>query len=267
MGLNPGEKVYDDLNLMDAAPPSQSGYKPRDYTAEPYGSLPFAAAFPAELEIDRSNWSAAIRQATEAKAMLSQFWISQGLHALHQQQTSMCWCFAVVSAMLAWRAKMGLPYAKLSPASAAAPCENFRDNGGWSTNAVRWIAEHGISIEELWGSSQTKNDRRLWTPEVQADALTRRITEWFDVRPRNLRQQISCGILGLPVAVGYNRLGHAICQLDALEIEPGSFGIRLIDNYGESNGWCDRNGMYVMRENVAAADDAIAPRAITPTAK
>lgn len=265
MGLNPGDVVIDDLDKV--RPPKPSGFRPRDYSSVPYGAFPFGQAFDTSLEIDRSNWSAAIKEATDAGAMLSQFWIREGMHALHQQQTSMCWMFAVVSGMLAARAKAGLPYVKLSPASAAAPCMNFRDEGGWSTNAVAWVAKHGISTEEMWGGSQTKNSRALWTPEVKADALTRRITEWWDIRPRNIGQQMTCGILGIPAANGYNRLGHALCQFDAVEIERGSFGIRLMDNYGENNQWCDKHGMYIMRENVAAADDCIAPRVVNPTAK
>lgn len=260
-----GEKVYDERDDGVLIPPVQ-GHIERDWKKDPYAS--FAAAFPPELMVDKSNWSAAIKEKKEMGALNSQLWIRSGKKALHQQQTSMCWMFAVFSNIIMNRLKAGMPDIRPSPASAAAPCMDFRDNGGWSTTGCKWVAEHGFNTEEEWGNSQTKNSRALWTPENKAIALTRRITEFVECRSRDFNQQMSLAINGLGGAVGYNRLGHAIYMLDAVEIEPGRFGIRVIDNYGTQNNWCDENGMYIMGSPaLATADDCVAIRAITPTTK
>ncbi len=262
MGLLPSDILIEDDNWQSVEPPVH-GHIPRDYEREPYGSLPFAAAFPTELEIPESEWSARIKDLTDRKALISDLWRTMGLVAFHQGSTSMCWMFAVASCLQTVRAQNNQPFVKLSPASAAAPCMNFRDNGGWSSNGVAWVSRNGMSTVDLWGS-QTANSSRLWTAEVKADAATRKITEWWDVRPRNFKQQMSLALLCIPAAVGYNRMGHAICQLDPVEIERGAYGLRAVDNYGNNH---DGRGMYVMRQSLATADDIIAPRAATSSSK
>lgn len=260
-----GTPIYSDETDLERAmhgAPVNRGHIPRDYNAEPYGSV--HGAFPAELLVDPSNYSAAIKQMNEEKSMLSQLWIRSGVKSLHQERTSMCWMFAVMQAILAIRAKAGLPYIVPCVASASLPCMGWQDNGGWSTNGTRWVAEHGYNTVEETGTDQVRFPRSLYTAEMKAKAKVRCITEWIECQPRSNRHQMSLGIHGRPVAVGYNRLGHAICQLDVLEIEPGSFGARFVDNYGDAN-WTDENGMYIMRGNLMTADDAVAPGVVRPT--
>lgn len=258
-----GTPIYDtEEDLERVLPLVRHGHIPRNYAIEPYGSV--HGTFPDDLLIKPENYSAAIKQQREEGSALDQLWIRFGIKSLHQQQTSMCWMFAVMQAILAIRAKAGLPTIYPSPASAALPCMGWSDNGGWSTNGTRWVAEHGYNTVEEWGGSQVKNDRRLYTEENKAKARARRITEWSECRPRSQQQQMSLAIHGRPVAVGYNRLGHAICQLAAIEIEPGSFGARFVDNYGDAS-WTDEYGMYIMRGNLMIADDAVSPGVVLPT--
>lgn len=267
VGSFEGTPVYDDeIDLeraMHAAPPDR-GHIPRDWKLEPYGSV--ASPFPEALRVDKSNWSPAIKQQRDEGAAPDQLWIRQGIKSLHQQRTSMCWMFAVFQAILAVRCKMGLPYIVPSPAASALPCMNWRDNGGWSTQGTRWVATHGWNTLEEAGGSQVSFPKSLYTEENKAKALERRITEWIECKSRNQEQQMSLAIHGRPVSVGYNRLGHAICQIAALEIEPGSFGAKFVDNYGDAS-WTDEHGMYIMRGNLMIADDAVAPGAVIPVVK
>lgn len=260
-----GTPIYDtDEEIEKLLPQADRGFRARDYEKVPYGSV--HGAFPDELFVDPSNYSAAIKQQREEGAAIDQLWIRAGVKSLHQQQTSMCHMFAVMHGIIGIRLKAGLPLLYPSPAASALPMDNWRDNGGWSTSDTRYIAEHGWNTVEEAGGSQVSFPRSLYTEENKKKALSRRITEWIECKPRSHQQQMSLGIHGRPVPVGYNRLGHAICQLAVLEIEPGSFGAVFVDNYGDAN-WTNEHGMYIMRGNLMIADDAVAPGVVLPTVK
>ncbi len=258
--LRPGEKVYDENDWQKLIPPVQ-GHIERDWKSDPYGS--FAAPFAESLLVPRTSWSARIKEMREEKSMISDLWIREGIKSLHQQRTSMCWMFAVFQAIMALRVKAGLPNIVPSPAASALPCMNWQDNGGWSTQGCKWLAQHGWNTVEEAGGSQVQFSRSSYTDDIKAKAQKRRVTEFTEVPPRNFDYQMSLALRGIPAAVGYNRLGHAICQLDPVE-DAGVFGLRLVDNYGDAN-WTDENGMYVMTERLAIADDCVAPRVIIPT--
>lgn len=262
-----GTPIYNtEEELLRAMP--HAGYRghiPRDYEKEPYGSV--HGAFPDELLFDISDMSAVLailKEQREQGAALDQLWIRSGVKSLHQQRTSMCWMFAVLQAVLAIRAKAGLPYIEPCVASASLPCMGWRDNGGWSTNGTRWVSKNGFNTVEETGTDQVTFPRSLYTEDMKAKAKARVITEWIECSPRSKRHQISLGCHGRPVSVGYNRLGHAICQLAIKEIESGSLGAVLVDNYGDSS-WTDQHGMYIMRGDLFVADDAVAPGVVKPT--
>jgi hypothetical protein len=265
VGNYQGTPVYDKISDLEQAmrfAPPERGHVPRDWKKYPYGSV--ASAFPNELMVPKSDWSAAIKQQREEGAALDQLWIRQGIVSLHQRSTSMCHMFAVMHAVIGIRCKAGLPLIYPSPAASVLPMDNWRDSGGWSTKDTQYLAKHGWNTVEEAGGSQVSFPRSLYTEENKKKALERRITEWIECKSRSLEQQVSIGIHGRPGASGFNRLGHAICQLAVLEIEPGSFGAKFVDNYGDSS-WCDQYGMYIMRGNLMIADDFVCPGVVKPT--
>lgn len=258
-------KVYDDSNykdILDYATVHKIALscEPRDYNAVPLGSIEGAPRSVIK-PFPRSDWSAMIKDVAARRGRVSDRWREGNCKILNQGQTNYCWINGVVTAFEAVRACNGLPYIKFSPASGGARIKNFRNEGGWGTEAIEWIAKNGITRESLWPANAI--DRRYLTPEAIADALQNRVTEWSDLGNRDFEMQATYALLGKPVAVGYNWWRHEVCQFDLIEIEPGSFGILVANSWGEE--W-DGDGMAVLRESKGTADDAVSPEVVYATA-
>lgn len=207
------------------------GRIPRDYAAEPLCGFSFAKAFPRELYIPENEWAEIIQQKDAEKSRLSDRWVQADIEALDQSGTNYCWCFAVVTALETMRLQSGLPFVRLSPASVAAFIKNFRNIGGWGSQALRFMVEqHGPCSADLWPQTWWKSDK-YWTDEAKANAQLHRVTEYLDIPQRDFAAVMSLVLRNIPVPVGYNWMGHEICALDGVILQPGKYGLRLRDNY------------------------------------
>lgn len=267
MGPHPGELIIHDGNfaqfvvdpVVDGEQMSR-GHMPRDFEKVPYGSMPFAAPFDLR-EIKPGDYQGIIEEKVRTKSQLSDIWRDNNVEVLNQNGTNYCWFNGPVSAMYAIRAANNQPFVKLSPASGAAPIKGFRNVGGWGTEALEWIVRNGVCRAELWPPNAI--DRRYYTDEAKADAKSRLITEWYDLRPRNVSQLITCLLLNIPVAVGYNWWGHEVCALDAVWVD-GAIAIRIVNSWGAS--WSDR-GMGILQGSKLIPDDQVAPRVVNATVR
>lgn len=261
MGVRHGEIVIDDSNWTEFLDPEADGHSrglfPRDWAAEPFGSLPFAEPFTLPT-VPRSEWSARIKEMEETQSRLSDIRRARNMPSQNQNGIPYCWIHAVASALRLLRAKQNEPDVLLSATAAGAQITNFRSVGGWSTAGLRWVVENGMPTTDLW--PENKIDRRYLTPEMKANALLHRVTEWWECR--GFDQQMTLAFYRIPAPVGYNWWGHAICQMDPVEVEPGSFGIRIWNSWSDS--WGDR-GEGVLRGSKAIADDCCAPRVTIPS--
>jgi hypothetical protein len=259
-----GIKVYDDSNvgeLFDHA--HKHGFElacePRDYFKVPRGSIegaPGSTITP----FSRNDWPAMIEELAAKKARASDHWHRGGCKVLYQGQTNYCWFNGPVSAVYACRALNNQPFVELSPASGAAQIKNFRNDGGWGSEALEWLIKNGVNRASTWPPNAI--DRRYMTAEAKAEALQYRVTEWSDLGNRNFALQATYALLSKAVAVGYNWWRHEVCQLDLVQIEPGSFGILIVNSWGPT--W-DGDGMAILREDKGTADDAVAPEVVHGT--
>lgn len=227
------------------------GYIPRDYERQPFGSLPYAAAFDLPL-VPRTEWSARIVEMEEQKSRLSDVRRGAGLVSQDQDGIPYCWIHAVISAMRLDRAKANLPNVALSATSAGARIKNFRSEGGWSTEGLEHVIKYGVSSVEFW--PENKIDPRYDTSESRANAMLHQATEWRDMQPRNFDQLMTCLFLRIPVAVGYNHWQHAIVAMDPVE-RAGVFGVRIWNSWADS--WGDM-GEGLLLGSKAIADDQCA---------
>lgn len=260
--LRPKEIVIDDSNYLQYAPPQDvvidgekktRGLIPRDYSVHPLGGLSFAAPFNVPI-IPRNLWTGMIEQMEKSKSRLSDIATLAGLECLDQNGTNYCWINGPTYCMMQIRAFAGLPLVLLSPASVGCKIKGFRNQGGWGTEGLEYIVQHGIVPQSLWPANAIK--REYDTAEAWKEAESYKITEWWELQPRNFDQLMTCLLLRIPVAVGYNWWSHEVSAIDPVVVSPGKFGIRIRNSWGMGYG---DDGYAVLAEGKATPDDAVAP--------
>lgn len=240
-----------DAAILAVPPGLSKGRVPRDRAAVPTGSMPFARAFDLPI-IPRSEWPDRIADMERTKSRLSDICTQAGIPPLNQNGTNYCWAHGPVTGLEIMRAVNGLPYVNLSAASVAAPIKNGANQGGWGGDALEYMVSHGVATAEFWplnSRSMSLNSK----PEVIASREKHKVTEWLDLSNRNFDQLMTCLLLRIPVAVGYNWWSHEVCAVDPV-YDGGKFQVRIRNSWGN---WGD-NGYGLLSESKATPDDACA---------
>ena len=255
-----GDFIINDDNANDVeiiSPDGRSrGLIPRDYSVNPVGYCSAARPFDLPL-IPESEWQERLDAIIAAKAQLSDVrnrgMNGQPIPSRDQDGYGYCWGHSSTSAALIVRAASGLPYADLSAFAVCCIIKNYRDQGGWGSESLEWIAKYGIPTSATWPQQSTKrsNDNEA----MRAEAAKYKITEWMDLEPRDKNQFVTCLLMGIPVVTDLNWWGHSICTLDLVSLNP--FRTRIWNSWGD--GWGD-NGMGILEGKKAIPDGAIAPR-------
>lgn len=231
------------------------GYVPRDFDAEPVGTYvrPFSLT-----PIPRGEWADRIQERERRKAKLRDVKRWRGFRSLDQQSTNYCWCNAVVAGIHYVRAIAGRPHVDLSPASVAAPIKDYKNVGGWGSEAVRYIAQHGVAPQSVWPANAI--DRKYDNDESRAARRMVKIVEFEEAKPRSFAELASALLAGFPVAVGYNWWGHEVLAHDLVLLGNDEFGVEIDNSWG---GWGDE-GHGVLTEKKATPDEAMVLRFVTP---
>ena len=242
-----------------------TGLIPRDYNACPVGYLG-ATARPFDLPlIPRSLWKRWLAGQKSAHAQLSDFrergMFGQRIPARDQDGKGYCWAHSPTSACLLMRAAQNQPYLDFSAFAVACLIKNYRDEGGWGSQALEWIAANGIPTSETWPqqSMSPGND----TPAMRHEAAQNKISEWMDGEPRNIDQLVTCLLLNIPVVSDFNWWGHSVCSMDLLEVDPDylphSLKTLILNSWGDS--W-SQNGAGILEGSYCIPDGMIMPRVI-----
>lgn len=259
--------------LTDVLMSNRRGLIPRDYSMHPVGYLgelcPPMRAVDMPL-IPRSEWSARIKEMEATQSRLSDLRRIAGpgqtrYASLDQNGQGYCWAYSTGAAIMILRAIANLPFLRLSPHAVACKIKNFRDEGGWGAASLEFAIKNGYPSVADW--AEKSMDRKYDIPATWEMARRNRITEqWMDVEPpvydRDLTfdQVMTCSLNRIPVVSDFNWWGHSVCVLDPVEVEPGSFGLRIINSWTDS--WGDA-GEAVLRGSKAIPDGATAPRVAT----
>ena len=209
----PTEQLVDPVVRGDR---KSRGLLRRDWGPDPFGTLPFAARFPSDIAIPENEWVDRISELESGKRRLTDLCDQAGLTVLDQDGTNYCWINAPVHCVEVIRVVAGQQAVRLSPASCGAPIKNYRNVGGWGTEGLKYIVSDGIVPQSSWPANAIS--RQYENGETRAMRAAYKVTEWWDLQPRNLKELITLLLLGIPVALGYNWWSHEVTGMDAVVV-------------------------------------------------
>lgn len=255
---------------IDANGVSESGFRARDLTTDPVGSVAGAIEFPRDMILDEKTIREMVEEQDRKESSLYHV-LKRGPKVYRNQSpSSYCWTFGSLHAYQAWRVFTNQKPVLLSPFSLGCPIDNYANRGGWGIDSLKRLVSHGVAEERFWpsapidGSSPNKannnaiyNGRQYDTPEMRANALLYRVQEWWDLPTRNFLAKCSAVLRHRAVSSGYNALGHQMCTVRIVILKNGDLGAIDADSYG-SGGMFNE---YAMGRRLAAAEDMCTPRA------
>lgn len=255
-------KVIDDASRPEEFGGYDHGLIPRNFGTHPPGYFcPTFSGVNFELT-PQSQWSAIIKEKTQRQSRTSDVLrranYGAPIKALYQDGWGYCWFYSAGHAVTAVRALAHLPYKVLSPFAGAHIIKRGANQGGWCGLSAEWVMKHGIPDISVWPNLKRGLDQD--TPAMRSNAALNRITEGFidldaAAYDRNLSfaQLATLLLANIPVQVDFNWWGHSVCALDLVEVEPGSFGIVILNSHGE-----DYEGqLMTLRGNRAIPNGAV----------
>lgn len=274
MSVGAHELVIDDGNWEQFVEPEVDGHQvhrglvPRDLVRQPVGSSPMGYDAVDMRLIPRSEWSARIKEMEASKSRLSDIRrtaVAGGpIPALDQNGQGFCWAYSTGMSIMLARAVGNQHYVRLSPHAVACKIKGFRDQGGWAALSMEFACRYGYPGDEYW--PQQSMSRQYDNEKTWNNALLHQVTEgWWDlgqkVYDRNLTfdQVMTLLLCRVPVALDYNWWGHSVCGMDPVEVEPGSFGIRILNSWSDKWG---NMGEAVLSGSKAVPNGAVAPRVV-----
>lgn len=259
--MYPDEKIINDTeNLELAIPPKhmKTGLRmPFFYPSERhYGEVEGVDEFPDELLIPDSEWEPRIKEMEERKMRMSDIVNAAGLPCKDQNGTSYCWINAPVHCLEVMRVIQNQKMVILSPASAGAVIKNFRNVGGWGKEGLEYLQDHGCCPVDKWPANAI--EKSYYTEDNKKIAKKYRQSEWYECRPRNVKQMVSLLLRMMPGASGLNWWGHEITYYEPVWVD-GTVAIRQRNSWGM--GW-GSNGYALLQGSKMLSDDLVAPRVV-----
>lgn len=177
----------------------------------------------------------------------------QRMPSTDQNGRGYCWAHSSTSCALLSRAVANQKYEELSAYAVACVIKNFRDEGGWGEESLKFIAERGIPTSKTWPQQGT--DRSYDNAETWKEAAKYKFApEWMPLDSANMKAQlITCLLLGIPVVTDLNWWSHSICSMDLVSLNP--FRTRIWNSWGDS--WSE-GGTGILEGSKAIPDDALA---------
>jgi len=255
----PGEKIYDDGNFSSLCDvdPNVHG-RGRYNRVEGYGETDGVGTSDMPL-IPREEWDERIEEMERTKSRISDLCIAANLPCKDQNGTNYCWINAPTHAIEVLRVIQNQNLILLSPASVGAKIKNFKNQGGWGLEGLKYIAKYGVVPVNLWPANAI--NRKYDTAEAWAAAEDYKAVEWDELKPRNLDELFTRLFNRIPVPVGYDWWGHEVLACDPAK-DKGEYVLRIRNSWAMSWGF---KGFNILKGRKMFPDDAVAPRAVTPS--
>lgn len=226
-----------------------SGYEARDFEANPFGSLGYAAPFSMPL-IPRAEWRDRIEEMTKTLSRLSDLAKLVDWKPKHQARTYFCWANGATMAVELARIVANQPFVPLSPASVACEITGFRNKGGCGGQAMDYGSKHGWAPESLWPANAI--DRQYDNAESKAARALYQAKDWQELQPRSFDQLMTLLLQRIPCLRADNRWSHLVAVMDPLVLPDGRFAC-LCPNSGLGR---DANGYTIIAETFGGPDEA-----------
>lgn len=241
------------LTAENCAPPPGmgTGLIPRDWTAQPYGSIPGlpAMALPSFTDEEIKD---RLADQERYKSSLHHMREDYKIRSLNQASEPACWAFSTTKALMYLRARANEPMEELSGWMLYCISANFVSRGGWCDASLQTAREVGICTLAEW--PQGRMDRSLWNEANKAAAATRKVIEWSDVPEDNERIIASLLLMNVPVMAEHNRWQHSVCAEQLISWNPFKY---RIDNSWRPD-WGD-NGTAILDWRI---DNAACPMVV-----
>lgn len=294
--LDPRIQVITDDNWRDAVVPpsaagdewSSTGYVPRDEHESPYGSMAGTTSLPPWVMAQYGTKQARKERMAElkAKGMRVQDILQRAIErakdhprgkyvGLNQNPTNYCWTYGLIHQIMAERELNGEPFLRLSPYSVACIVKNFQNQGGWGSQACQQVIKEGVATEEFWpmekpGMSSSERSAanmsairngRQYLASSRANAALKKVSEYWELKPRNWEEKAACLCVPHPVASGYNWMGHERCSIDLCLLSNGDEGCVDQDSYTTDGGL----DLKVLASSRGAGDDQVVGLVSSPS--
>ena len=227
-----------------------------------HNSRLYSKAFGAEVpNIPRSEWPARIREQAERKRRVSdhQRWQCDA------QSGPTCWAAGTCQAYSTCRVmQLGIAeYVRISAMSIAVPISGGT-SGGYEGDAVRMLTKDGGVDSKLWGYGSRRPTAS--ESEIAANRLLHKSLESYECD--GFDEFGTALLLDYPCTVSYNWWSHVVMLCDLVEIEAGSYGFKIRNNWGE--GYGDKGeygvgGYAIFREGRGTPSGGFAFRQVTPS--
>lgn len=246
----------------------ERGCNARDYDANPWGSLGFAAPFAID-EIPRDEWKERIEEMERTKSRLSDIAAAVGWKPTNQGYTNYCWSFGTAMAVELARIAAGQKFVRLSAVSVAGPVTNYQNAhpfpgkpagiGGWAGEAIEYGFKFGWDEEEHWPNTAAGITAKLDTADSKQRRTLYQADDWLDLKPRSFGQWMTCLLLRYPCPTAHNRWRHLTCGVDPVYTKDGRFGVKVANSgYGRNaEGWT------LLTEDFGPPDECLAIKVVT----
>lgn len=217
----------------------------------PYGLTHGAIASTQILpRIDRAEWPERIKDLADRNL----YTLTRGKLAPHDQgRTNYCWAHGSVRAVEILRVFEGQSPIILSAESIAVPVTGGRNRGGSPDEALQRLRTHGACDQSYWPLNDLDHDNAKdgWIAEAENHI----VLSWLEAE--NFDDQMTWALHNIPGAIGLRWWGHLVCQVEAIQLGRGAFGLGFDNSWSATYG---DNGHAQLDEEHATADlGAFAP--------
>lgn len=229
------------------------GMTQRDYRSIPFGSASKPASYQYQFESNRQKLIDRIKRADDLEATPDHWRIKGEVPILDQNGYGYCWCYATIGAVMTCYAMTGRKSPILNPFMTAWIGKNFRDQGGWGEEALRYIEQLGIVEAEYWPEHST--DRSLIQNEnVKTSAAKHKVTQSLELPPNEILALVSVltdPVMPRPVVLGLPWWGHEVYGVRA-GYKDGQFLVKIANSWKFT--WGEQGCAWLTEKKATAAE-------------